>query len=591
MLSFLQIRNFTIVEALDLEFKGGFTAITGETGAGKSILVGALGLLIGNRADTDSIRAGADRAELTAEFLLDAESRAVAWLRDAELDDGSSCLLRRMISDNGRSRAWINGTAVTLAQLSELGDLLVEIHGQNEHIRLVNSEEQFRLLDGGGSHDAQLEGVSSCFQRWSDLSRERQALLQESPLDASDRDLLRYQADELERSLLQPEEFLELEAEHRLLAKGSEIIGALEFAGDELDSGDDNIGHRLSHLIDSLQAHASLNGDIADAVQLLREAAINCQEAAGSIGRAGSRMDLSPERLAEIEDQLSTQHDLARKHRCSPEHLARVLQDIQERLDRAATLDERLRQVEKDLALALDAYRDSARRLHEARVRRARQIATAVTDLLQRLGMEGGRFEFEVTPNAAARPRADGTDSLELKVSANPGTPPGSLRKVASGGELSRISLAIKVASKAHEPAHTQVFDEVDAGIGGDTANAVGALLRSLSVDGQALCVTHLAQVAVCADHQIRVSKTTGPEETRIDTTPLDEASRVDEIARMLGGRLSDQSRAHASELLATAAARHKTAKRGDNTNRGQSANRGHANRNTNRGQSKPGSE
>jgi len=557
MLSFLQIRNFTIVESLDLEFKGGFTAITGETGAGKSILVDALGLLKGNRADTGSIRTGADRAELSAEFVLQENSRALAWLQEMELDDESHCLVRRLVSDAGRSRAWINGTAVTLTQLSELGNLLVEIHGQNEHIRLVNRDEQFRLLDGGAPHEPLLREVADCFERWERLSREKRDLLSESPLDAGELDLLQYQADELESSLLQPEEFLELEAEHRLLAKGSEILNALESAEIELNSGENTIVDRLNELADTLQAHASLNTDIADAAQLLSESIINCQEAASSISKAGSRMDLSPERLVEIERKLGTQHDLARKHRANPELLATVLQEIQDRLERAATLDQRLRSIEKELVRELSTYREAAHRLHDARVNRAQELASAVTGLMQQLGMEGGSFEFAVTAEDDARPRAIGTDSLELKVSANPGIPPGPLRKVASGGELSRISLAIKVASKAQEPAHTQVFDEVDAGIGGDTANAVGALLRSLSVNGQALCVTHLAQVAVCADQQIRVLKSSDEDSTRVATTQLDEAARVDEIARMLGGRISDQSRAHASELLATAGTRH----------------------------------
>jgi DNA repair protein RecN (Recombination protein N) len=369
--------------------------------------------------------------------------------------------------------------------------------------------------------------------------------------------LLQYQADELQASLLKPEEFLALEAEHRLLAKGGEILSSLEFAKIELESGEDTIGDRLNVVADRLQSHASLNTDIADAVQLLNEAIINCQEAASSISTAGSRMDLSPERLDEIERKLGTQHDLARKHRANPEQLASVLQEIQDRLDRAATLDQRLRQVEKELAGELKTYREAAYRLHQARVLRAQKVAEAVTSLMQQLGMEGGCFKFLVTADAETRPRINGTDSLELKVSANPGIPPGPLRKVASGGELSRISLAIKVASKAQEPAHTQVFDEVDAGIGGDTANAVGALLRSLSVNGQALCVTHLAQVAVCADQQIQVLKSAEGGATRVETTQLDDSARVDEIARMLGGRVSDQSRAHASELLATAATRH----------------------------------
>ena len=557
MLSFLQIRNFAIVEALDLDFTGGFTAITGETGAGKSILVDALGLLKGNRADTGAIRAGSTKAELSAEFELAETSRALAWLRDAELDNGNSCLLRRLINDNGRSRSWINGTAVTLHQLAELGDLLVEIHGQNEHIRLVHSEEQFRLLDGAGTHEPEQKTVRSSHHGWLQLEEEKQSLLIDSPLDAGDIDLLQYQVRELENHLLTPAEFLELETEHRRLAEGSEIMSALEFAQTSLELSQSGIGDMIHAVAERLRKHRELDSDISDSVQLLDEAAINCEEARSTVDNALSRLDLSPERLASVEQQLGIQHDLARKHRVKPEQLADVLQSLRQRLARAGTRDQRLHALELELDAALQAYQHAALALHEARVLRANVLAAAVTSLMQELDMQGGQFEIEVLHDPAALPSARGSDRLALKVSANPGTAPGPLRKIASGGELSRISLAIKVACKDRDPSHTQIFDEVDAGIGGETANAVGALLHSLSAEGQALCVTHLAQVAVCADQQIQVQKSSDGGLTRVETAVLDNAERVTEIARMLGGRLSDQSRAHAEELLATAATRH----------------------------------
>lgn len=557
MLSFLQIRNFTIVESLDLDFTAGFTAITGETGAGKSIIVDALGLLKGKRADTTAIRTGAQKAELSAEFELAEDSRALAWLRAAELDTGNTCLLRRLVSDNGRSRSWINGTAVTLQQLTELGDLLVEIHGQNEHLRLVRSDEQFRLLDGCASYETELNTVRSSHDAWSRLEQEKSSLLGESPLDAGDLDLLQYQLRELEATVLTADEFLKLETEHRRLAKGGEIVSALEFAQAELESEQRGIGDSLHAATERLRGLVSLDPHINDAVQLMGEAAINCEEARSSIGTALSQMDLSPERLTDIEQKLGAQHDLARKHRAEPEQLTEVLQNLQTRLERASTLEQRLGDIEQELVNALHLYQKAAKALSEARTFRANELAARVTDLMQELGMQGGQFIFEVRHDPAAVPSARGSDRLFLSVSANPGTAPGPLQKVASGGELSRISLAIQVASKAREPAHTQIFDEVDAGIGGDTANAVGALLQSLSVGGQALCVTHLAQVAVCADQQIQVQKSSDSGLPQVETTLLDKDERVSEIARMLGGRLSDQSRAHASELLATAATRH----------------------------------
>ena len=557
MLRFLQIHDFAIVDSLDLEVGAGFTCITGETGAGKSILVGALGLLTGERADTATIRSGADKAELSAEFLLTEGDPALQWLRAAELDDGPSCLLRRVIASNGRSRAWINGTIVTLQQVSELGDLLVELHGQNEHIRLVRSDEQFRLLDAGGHHDAELRALRERFQAWHSLDAEKRSLMSERPLDAGERDLLQYQLEELERDMLAPADFAELEAEHRVLARGSEILEALESAASVLEVEPSAASRALHQAAEQLDRHSGLDRDIAAAVGLLREAVINCDEALNSIQAALSRLDLSPDRISRIERQLNLQHDLARKHRVQPEQLPEALEQLSARLERSGSLEQRLEAIEGELTAALQLYREAAERLHRRRAKRAERLAGKVTDLMQELGMAGGRFEFEVRYDAGQQPSARGNDALELRVSANAGIPPGPLRKVASGGELSRISLAIKVAARADSGAGTQVFDEVDAGIGGDTANAVGALLRGLAAGGQALCVTHLAQVAVFADQQIRVLKSGDETEARVRTNYLQEADRVDEIARMLGGRLSEQSRAHAAELLATASTRH----------------------------------
>jgi len=557
MLNFLQIRNYAIVDTLDLDFSAGFTCITGETGAGKSILVGALGLLCGNRADTGAIRGGAARAELSAEFELAQDSPALHWLREAELDDGQVCLLRRAIADNGRSRGWINGTTVTLQQLSELGELLVEIHGQNEHIRLVRSEEQFRLLDGGGTYADELQAVSDSYQSWHELDREMQSLLSETPLDSGELELLQYQVRELENAMLSAEEFAALEAEHRKLAHGSEIMAVLEFALQALEAEPAGASLAIHKAADQLEPHADLDHEVYTAVGLLREAAINCEEARGCIQSAKSRMDLSPERLAHLEQQLGAQHDLARKHRVQPEQLADTLAQLLARCERAGSVEKRLDQIDRELDIALLRYRQVASTLHARRADRAQELASAVTGLMQELGMEGGHFSFNVHHDPVNTPARRGSDRLELSVSANPGAPPGPLRKVASGGELSRISLAIKVASRTGPAAATQVFDEVDAGIGGETANAVGALLRSLSADGQSLCVTHLAQVAVFADQQLQVLKSSDELETRVATRLLSNDQRVDEVARMLGGKLSEQSRAHASELLATAATRH----------------------------------
>ncbi|MBT8059078.1 MAG: DNA repair protein RecN [Gammaproteobacteria bacterium] len=557
MLSFLQIRNYTIVESLDLDFASGFTCITGETGAGKSILVGALGLLCGNRADSSAIRSGASRAELGAGFELAAGSAALAWLQDRELDDGSTCLLRRTLNDNGRSRGWINGTAVTLQQLAELGEHLVEIHGQNEHLLLVRRDEAFRLLDASGGYAKPLNAVERAYRAWSALEEERQSLLDESPLDPGERDLFEYQVRELQDGLLSAEEFRAVEQAHRKQSRGADIIAALETAAAALRSDVGGAAGEVFRAAESLEPFGELDKEIAAAAALLREAAINCDEAHRSILDAQSRIDLDPEALARLEQQLASQHDLARKHRVEPEQLEEVLERLERRIENAGSLEQRLAELEEQREAALQAYRKAAHTLHARRTKRAATLSAAVTELMQQLGMEGGRFEIALSHEPEGAPSPRGDDRIELRVAANRGSSPGPLRKVASGGELSRISLAVKVAARAGPAAATQVFDEVDAGIGGETAHAVGALLRSLSDGGQALCVTHLAQVAVFADRQIQVLKSSDERETRVETAQLAEQDRVDEIARMLGGKLSEQSRAHASELLATARTRH----------------------------------
>lgn len=557
MLSLLQIRNFAIIDDLEIELGSGFTAITGETGAGKSILVDALGLLLGSRADSTAIRAGCDKAELSAEFELQPNSPALQWLRDAALDETSACLLRRVMTSHGRSRAWINGTAVTVAQIQELGDLLVEIHGQNEHIRLTRNSEAFALLDGRGEYTEPLAVLSRFYAEWQATAQQLQQLANESPLSSAELDLLRYQVQELESNAIPAEAYLLLEKEHDLLSRGSDVLARLQSSLDVLQSDDRSSGPVLQSLANQLQQDAAQDRDIANAHKALIEAAINCEEARQSLEAALSRIDLSAERLARLEEQMSRLHTLARKHRSEPQKLSEVLQKLQQRIDRASTLDQQRKILQDQHQQQLLAYRQAAKGLHKARQKTAKALSKAVTDLMQVLGMEGGVFELQVSLQTDREPSRRGDDKLEMQVSANPGMPPGPLRKLASGGELSRISLAIKVAGSAGQPAATQVFDEVDAGIGGDTANAVGRLLQAVAGQGQALCVTHLAQVAVCADQQIRVVKSAADQLTRVETAVLDAAERVDEIARMLGGKLTEQSRAHACELLNSALTRH----------------------------------
>jgi DNA repair protein RecN (Recombination protein N) len=550
MLKHLNIANFAIIPSLALEFQPGFTAITGETGAGKSILVDALGLLLGARSDSTWVRQGAERAELTAEFDISGNPAAAAWLAEGELDGDGDCLLRRSIAANGRSRAWINGSPVTVAQLNELGDLLVEIHGQNEHVRLTSPGQQFRLLDGSGAYAQQVQAVREAHAVWTALQDRYDALQAQAGLSPDEADYLKFQFQELEAQALHPEALQELEQEHRRLASGGAFLEDLERGATWLEGEEAGAEHSLQEASSALSRHQQLDKAVGEACAMLDSALINVREVVSAIRQAQERMDLSPERLEAVSGQLSDLADLARKHRVPMEELPRVRDALAERLEASEGFEARRGKLEADCAQALGAYRKAAAELSKARKAQAANMSAAVQELMGELGMAGGVLDIALTFDPNGAPAARGDDRIELKVSANPGVAPGPLAKIASGGELSRISLAIKVAAMRGRSARSQVFDEVDTGIGGDTANAVGRLLKTLADKGQALCVTHLAQVAVCADQQVQVRKQASGASIEVDTALLDAAQRVDEIARMLSGKVSDQSRRHAQEML-----------------------------------------
>ena len=559
MLNHLHIHNFAIVPTLDLDIDAGFTAITGETGAGKSILVDALGLLLGERSDAAWVRAGAERAELSAEFSVENNREAQNWLDETELSSNGSCLLRRTINSNGRSRAYINGSPVTVAQIQSLGQLLVEIHGQNEHMRLTRSTEQFRLLDGSGDYSNELKLLKKAFFDWQAIHNELEALEQDVSISTSELEFLNYQLDELQQHDLSVNSQNTLQIEHDRLAAGGSLLDALNTSIDLLDpeSSVDQAGVKsgLNASMGHLQKFAALDTDINEACTMLHEAAINCDEAVNSLRVARDRVDLNPARFEVVSSTLGQLHDLARKHNVRMEDLEEVMQTLATRIERAGSSEQRRRQLQTQLQAQLDEYRLAAENLHMKRKKHAAALSMRVSQLMAELGMAGGIFELAVTLKPQAKPSIGGDDEIQIRLSANPGLPPGPLSKIASGGELSRISLAIKVAASSGTESVTQIFDEVDAGIGGETANAVGRLMQRLAGNGQALCVTHLAQVAVCASHQLQVRKATEKESTQVETILLNQANRIDEIARMLSGKISEQSRAHAQELLSSSAA------------------------------------
>jgi DNA repair protein RecN (Recombination protein N) len=552
MLLHLHIRDFAIVPTLEQDFRPGFTAISGETGAGKSILVDALGLLLGARSDAAWVRAGAERAELTAEFDLAANPEARAWLDAQELAQEGGCLLRRTIRANGRSSAWINGTPVTVQQLSKLGNRLVEVHGQNEHVRLARARRQLELLDETGSYHAELARVAEAYEEWHRLDEELRALNKRTALPPGEAEFLRHQLRELEEHALEAEALAALEEEHGLLANADDLLAALAAATSALEDEEAGAQPLLNRALQAIEPHAELDRALTEARDMLRESMINAQEAAATLRAAGERVELNPGRLQELSQTLSTLADLARKHGVRLEELPQVRDTIAERLLGAEQAVQRLGQLEEERSAALARYRDAAAELGKYRRTHSRQLAGAVETIMKDLGMAGGRFQVELVSDPEAAPGRLGDDRARILVSANSGTPPAPLSKVASGGELSRISLAIKVVTSGGG-GRVQVFDEIDAGVGGDTANAVGRLLSEAAAGGQALCVTHLAQVAVRADQQLQVSKREQDGGTAVDARLLEAGERVEEIARMLGGQVSEQSRAHAREMLEAA--------------------------------------
>ena len=557
MLTNLHIRNFAIVPTLDLDIRDGFTAITGETGAGKSILVDALGLLLGDRSDASWVRSGAERAELTAEFSLKDNEEARLWLDESELSTDGYCLLRRTINANGRSRAFINGSPVTVAQIQALGNLLVEIHGQNEHLRLTRTAEQFKLLDRSGNYATEISRVKSTCADWKKFSEELRTLDQETSLSATELEFLDFQLAELQQHDLAADSITSIQTEHDRLAAGDSLLDALTSSIERLEpesaSGTSGINSGLNTTLGQLQEFIPLDADISEACEILQEAAVNTTEALSSLRIARDRIDLNPSRFEAVANTLGQLHELARKHRVRMDGLEEVQNKLLTRIERSSGSEQRRRELETEIEICLGNYRKAAKSLHQKRKQHASELSKRVCELMGELGMAGGTFELAILLNPQSTPSPRGDDEVQINISANPGLAPGPLSKIASGGELSRISLAIKVAAASGDETVTQIFDEVDAGIGGDTANAVGRLIKRLSGNGQALCVTHLAQVAVCATHQLQVRKASEKKSTVVDTSLLDAKNRVDEIARMLSGKISAQSRAHALELLSAA--------------------------------------
>lgn len=554
MLRSLYVKDFAIVGEADLALRSGLTVVTGETGAGKSLLVDALLLLAGARGDADMVRSGCERAELAAEFDLAEAPQAAAWLAAEELNDGDHCQLRRVVRVEGGSRAWINGRPVTLGQLTALAGRLIEIHGQHEHQALLDRASQLTLLDAFGGHGEVLAHVVALARRWRELGAEIDALA--GGADHADRlALLDHQLAELDRHAVAPDALAALDETHKRLANAGQLLQCSSGVA-ELVDGDSEFALRraLGRAHGELMRLAEIDLRLAPVAELLNAAQIELAEAGEALARYQDSLNLDPERLAEAELQLAKLHELSRKHRVPMAELqahAVTLRVEHERLREAGAARARLARERIEVARE---YAAVATALTRAREVAASKLGSDVGALLGELGMGGGRFEVALEPSGRDTPESSGRERCEFLVSANPGQPPRALRKVASGGELSRISLAIEVAALGLDEVATMVFDEVDSGIGGAVAEVVGQKLRRLGSRRQVLCVTHLAQVAAQGHCHLRVAKSSKDASTETSITALDEKARRDELARMLGGiQITKETLAHAQQMLADA--------------------------------------
>lgn len=551
MLKSLYVKDFAIVGEAEIAFGPGLTAVTGETGAGKSLMVDALLLLAGGRADASMVRHGCERAELSAEFDLAGRADLADWLAAEELDEDGACQLRRVIRGEGSSRAWINGRPVTLGQLKTLAASLIEIHGQHEHQALLDRVQQLALLDGFGGHDADAAEVARLARDWR-ATTARIAELSRGADHAERMEWLGHQIDELDRHALTPEALAALEDTHRRLANSGQLLQGCAALAERLDGDNEFALLRLVARAQTELTHlAALDARLAPLGELVDAAQIQLAEAGDTLARYQSALDLDPERLAETEAQLGKLHELARKHRVRMDELTAHAATLREELDTLRGAGASIASLREQQRRIADAYAQAARKLSAARAQASQRLGAQVSALMDELGMRGGRFEIALEAGDGDEPDTHGAERVEFLVSANPGQPPRALRKVASGGELARISLAIEVAALGSDAVGTMVFDEVDAGIGGAIAEIVGQKLRALGGERQVLCVTHLPQVAAQGHAHLRVAKASDGDSTHTRIDALDARAREDEIARMLGGiEITRETRAHAKQML-----------------------------------------
>ena len=547
MLLALSLRDFVIVDTLEVSFDAGFSVLTGETGAGKSILLDALGLAMGARADASVVRDGASRADICAQFRCSAALDA--WLAERDLaGDPGTVLLRRVVESDGRSRALINGHPATAALLRELGEALLDIHGQHAAQSLLRGGGQRALLDAFAGLTDAVRGVSEAWSAWRTLARDLESAEAGERNLVAERERIAWQVEELARLAMRPGEWAELDEEQKRLSHAASLIEGTRGAADALADSDDALASALHQAVQRLRPLAAIDPRLAEPLTLLEGAAIQVDEAASALSAYADRIELDPQRLEQVEQRISAIFQTARRLKLTPDEVPATLESLQAELARIESASD-LDALRARVAQARARYDEVATKLSAARSEAAKRLSQGVTGRMSDLGMAGGRFEIACERGEAA---STGIDTIEFLVAPHAGGTPRPLAKVASGGELSRIGLAISVIAAQANPVPTLIFDEADAGVGGAVADAIGLLMRTLGDDRQVLCVTHLPQVAARAHHHYRVSKAAAGERVVSRVEVLARAARVEEIARMLGGaEITATTRKHARELIA----------------------------------------
>lgn len=556
MLLQLNIQNFAIVRALEIEWHKGMTTITGETGAGKSIAIDALSLCLGARAGSNVVRPNCKKAELSATFIVDRNPAAQQWLTNHEFDLNSNldeCILRRVISHDGRSRAYINGSQVPLTQLKELGSLLLNIHGQHDHQLITKSSEQRRMLDDYANHQELLADVKYYYLKWGKLNKELEQLRSEKQQRDAQQQLLQYQVTELNEFSLQAEEFEQLEQDYKRHSHAQEILNQTLHSLQLLSNDEQfNIIDKLRRCSENLGMFADIDDTLKNVSSMLAESLIQVEEATNDLQHFHDKLELDPESFSLLEERYSQAIQLAKKHHIMPELLVAHHQQLKAQLNQITSDENKLNTIVEEIAQTNTHYQEMALKLSKSRMGSAKELSKLISQSMQELNMPHGQFSIDINNNKTGTPTLTGLDNIEFKVSVNPGQALENMSKVASGGELSRISLAMQVILAKKVVSPTLIFDEVDVGISGPTAAMVGEKLQQLAQNTQILCVTHLPQVASKGHQQMFVAKLTDGEHTETTVTELSKDARVKEIARLLAGnKITQHSLANAKELLA----------------------------------------